>query len=301
MSVPLLLDGGVSAELHRRGVPVAPPAWTASGLLDPRGRAELARVHADYAVAGARVHTALTFRCHRRVLAAVPGRPSPRSLVQHAVDAARAGCGAATVAASAGPLADCYRPDLVPAEHELAAGHAALARELAATDADLTLVETMGAAREARAALAAALAAAPDRPVWVSLVCGTGSGRARLLGGDGLAATAVALERDGASAILVNCHAAGATSRLLGTLRDACRGPVGVRPNLEDRGKDDGSGAHRPVWEPARFADAVLEWAAAGAGVVGGCCGTAPAHVAAAAVALHPSAGPSRPLPVEDR
>ena len=55
-----LLDGPVGTELERRGLKLPPPLWSARAIEDAP---ELLReIHADYAAAGARVHTANTFR-----------------------------------------------------------------------------------------------------------------------------------------------------------------------------------------------------------------------------------------------
>ena len=66
--------------------------------------------------------------------------------------------------------------------------------------------------------------------------------------------------------------------RLLGTSL-----PILVRPNA-------GSGRVGDRWDypltPARFAECIPNLVAAGATLIGGCCGTTPAHIAAARAVL---------------
>ena len=71
---------------------------------------------------------------------------------------------------------------------------------------------------------------------------------------------------------------------MLSWLRDFTELPLGVYPNL---GHLAGS-----LWrfddetDPQRYAELALRWRAEGAQIVGGCCGTTPEHIAAAAQAL---------------
>ena len=59
-----LLDGPTGTELARHGVETPPPLWSAVAV--DHAPDVLARIHADYAAAGAEVHTAATFRTQRR-------------------------------------------------------------------------------------------------------------------------------------------------------------------------------------------------------------------------------------------
>lgn len=289
---PLRLDGGVATGLRESGVPIAAPWWTSGALLTRRRRRLLRRVHERHLAAGAQVVTANTFRCNLRALRAAGLGPAGQvRMVELAVDAARgarrpAGGADPLVAGSMAPVEDCYRPDLVPPDPQLRAEHRWLARQLVRCGVDVVLVETMNCAREARIALEQVLAAGGR--AWVSLVCRSGG---RLLSGEDLARVAVALRADGAQAVLVNCTAPVPTEAGLARLREADTGPIGAYPNLEDR-----SGI--PLWThvdrplPAALAPAQFgaltaryrdEW---GATILGGCCGTSPAHLAAMRDAL---------------
>jgi S-methylmethionine-dependent homocysteine/selenocysteine methylase len=278
----VLLDGGVGAELHRRGIAMRAPWWTSLALRSPAGRQTLTAVHSAYVRAGADIITADTFRCNLRALTrAGLNERAAGLMVQTAVTIAREASEHAVVAGSMAPVEDCYRPDLVPDPDELRREHAWLARRLVAAGVRLFLVETMNCIREARTALDAALRAGGR--AWVSFVVGD---RGRLLSGEPIAVAAHAVAADGAEAVLVNCTSPQRTTTALAALREAAIGPLGAYPNLEDR---QGDAAHQPVDRsmptslgPAAFASLLSGWRADHALLaVGGCCGTRPSHIAA--------------------
>ncbi|TCO59645.1 homocysteine S-methyltransferase family protein [Actinocrispum wychmicini] len=285
-AAPILLDGAVATELQRAGVPVHAPWWTTAALRTVKGREVLRSVHAAHLRAGAQVITANTFRCHGRALR--PLGADPAALVRTAVGLARDACAdtgiQALVAGSVAPVADCYRPDLVPPDAELRAEHGALAADLVRSGVDLVLVETMNTVREARIALAAVLDAGARG--WVSFVCGPDG---RLLSGERLRIAARTIERDGADTVLVNCTSPTDTTRCLAELRSGCAGRIGAYPNIEDRSGVDGHvDSHLPAeLSPVDFANLLARWRAEfGPDVLGGCCGTSPDHLRAAAARL---------------
>ncbi|SES41759.1 homocysteine S-methyltransferase family protein [Actinokineospora terrae] len=278
---PVLLDGAVATELQRAGIPVCAPWWTTRALLAPADQRVLRGIHAAHLRAGADVVTANTFRCHDRTLRGLG--TDQATVVDTAVELARAARAdtdsPALIAGSLAPVADCYRPDLVPPDEVLHAEHSRLAAALARAGVDLVLVETMNTLREARIALAAALAAGVR--AWVSFACGGG---ARLLSGEPLAAAAREVERAGAGAVLVNCSTPADTEACLPVLRETCAGPVGAYPNIEDRtGVDGPVERHLPAALPeGEFGALLARWHTEGADVLGGCCGTTPAHLSQA-------------------
>jgi SAM-dependent methyltransferase len=120
--------------------------------------------------------------------------------------------------------------------------------------------------------------------------------------GDLFGRAAREFESLGVSALLINCLPPDHVEGMLPWLRDFTDLPLGVYPNL---GYFSGSG-----WRfdervgPAEFAELALRWRSEGAQIVGGCCGTSPAHIAAARSKLlgtkpgrPSSAPPSEPLP----
>jgi len=277
---PLLLDGATGTELERRGVPCELPLWSARALLD--APEVVAEIHAEYVAAGAEVLTADTFRTQRRTLARAGLGERARELTGRAVELARRAAEAAPrrvwVAGSMAPLEDCWHPERVPDDVALAREHAEHAENLRAAGADLLCVETLGTRREALAALHAARAS--GLPTFASFAC---DAQGRLLSGEPLAEVLAALRPLAPLAVLVNCLPPSHVEPALAALR-ACGLPFGVYPNLG--APVAGAGRRTEDLDPAALAALARRWVVAGARLVGGCCGTTPAHVRALAEAL---------------
>lgn len=264
-----LLDGALGTELGARGAPLDPPLWSAAAL---ESRPELvASIHREYAAAGAVVHTANTFRTKRR---AAPDRW--RELARRAVELARGAVpNGARVAGSIAPLEDCYRPDLSPADPR--PEHRELARELAAAGVDLLLCETFPHVGEALVAVEEAVAT--GLPTWVALTAGPS---ADLLTPSAIAEGAREAIARGAEAVLVSCTPAREMLRFLEALAPLGV-PFGAYANAGSAAEGVGWGDPRG---PERYAAYARTWIEASATLVGGCCGTSPAHVAAIAAML---------------
>ncbi|MGW4393749.1 homocysteine S-methyltransferase family protein [Amycolatopsis nivea] len=288
MTDPILLDGGVATELQRGGLSVRDPWWTTRALLTDQNRRLLQSVHEAYLAAGARVITANTFRANLRALNKTTLDGAGQAWMVHAaIGVAAAARNAARVpdaliAGSIGPVEDCYRPDLVPPDDELRAEHGWLALQLSRAGADLFLIETMNTIREARIAVREVLAVGGR--AWVSFACADDG---TLLSGEPVTGAVHAVQRDGAEAVLVNCTGPEATEVALRALCRGRYGLIGACPNLEDRtGLAAGEHVDRALpstLEPEQFAELLARWRAAyGLDIFGGCCGTTPAHIAAA-------------------
>lgn len=274
---PLLLDGATGTELERNGVPSTLPLWSTLALLEAPDA--LVAVHAAYARAGAEVLTANTFRTQARVLATQERtRGRALELTRFAVAAARKGAAQAEarcwIAGSAPPLEDCYLPERVPGQPALDREHTEHAEHLAEAGVDLVLVETMNCVAEARAAAAAAVRTA--LPFWLSFVCDS---RGRLLSGEPLETALDAVAPFEPQLVAINCLPPSAVDAALGPL--AASGlPFGVYanlgapyPNAPDQRVED--------HDPASFLACAHTWVAHGARMIGGCCGTTPAHIRA--------------------
>lgn len=287
---PLLLDGATGTELDRRGVDTRLPLWSAGALLS--APQVLEAIHADYLRAGAEILTANTFRTHRRSLAKAGLGERAGDLTRQAVAIARQaaaapGAGPRFVAGSLSPLEDCYSPALVPPAAECEREHAEMAAELAAGGADLILVETMNTIREAAAATRAARAT--GLPVMTGFVCGSDG---RLLSGESVAEAVRAIAPLGAVGLLINCTPATTIEAPFQELRQAAqllaapaRPRVGLYANIGHTDSIKGWESTADV-DPAEYARLTAGWLAQGAGLVGGCCGTTPAHIAAVRQAL---------------
>jgi len=275
----LLLDGATGTELHRRGVDTGLPLWSANALLSDEGQSVLKQVHTDYLAAGAEILTTNTFRTHRRALAPSGNQERARELTLFAVEIARAaineasGKGERFVAGSVSTLEDCYRPDLVPSDAECRAEHSERIHHLLEAGVDLILIETMNSIREA--AIAARLAAISGTPVIVSFVC---DGYGKLLSGESMTEAARALMPLGPAALGVNCGPAPFLRQPLEELRSVCGpdlpliayGNIGFADELQGWVNTDAE-------SPEAYAGYAREWPVT---ILGGCCGTTPAHIA---------------------
>jgi S-methylmethionine-dependent homocysteine/selenocysteine methylase len=280
----VLLSGACGPELLRRGVPTPLPLWSTVALVDNPDRVR--DVHRDYATAGARILTANTFRTNRAAFAAAGLEDRSRELTALAVRLARRAVGdlgvdahvrrPLLIAGSMAPVRDCYRPDLVPDDTTLRLEHGLRVRDLVAARADLALCETMNSVREAVAALGACRAGA--LPAMVSFVCAPG---ARLLSGEPLADAVRAVLPFGPTAILVNCCELDVAGEALHALLAATSLPVGVYANGAGRPDDTQGWAFGGGVTKDEYVAAARGWIAAGARLVGGCCGTSPDWVAA--------------------
>lgn len=281
----LILDGATGTELNRRGVDTGLPLWSANALMSEEGSRILQDIHEDYLRAGADILTTNTFRTHRRALIPSGNADLALDLTRRAVKVARNAIAAIPsertryVAGSISTLEDCYRPDLVPPDDELRAEHSERVQHLLECGIDLFLIETINTIREA--VIIAKLAAITGTPVVVSFVCGRDG---KILSGESLSDAARALLPLGISAIGVNCGPTPNLARPLEELKSACPkdfpliayGNIGYADEVVGWVNTDAE-------NPEAYCAHALKWPAR---IVGGCCGTTPAHIAALSKAL---------------
>jgi methionine synthase I (cobalamin-dependent) len=275
---PLLLDAAMGTELERRGVRTTLPVWSAWALLE--APEAVLNIHLDEVAAGADVLTTNTFRTHRRSLANGGLGDGARQLTARAVALARRAAAQVerevVVAGSLSPLEDCYRPDLAPEESPLFAEHLEQVDALAKAGVDAILAETHNSVRELSAAVRAAKGT--GLPVVASMVT---DGHGRLLSGESVEDAVREIAHVGPDLVGINCVPA---ARLAGDLALVARAvpgrPLGAWGNLGPP-----SDAERTRFKaeipPDRYAEFGRQWVALGARLVGGCCGTTPAHTAA--------------------
>ncbi len=274
----IILDGATGTELQRRHFPTPLPLWSAAPLLSHPGAVR--QIHLDYLAAGADIITANTFRTHRRTLAQAGIADRAQTLTYRAVTLAlqaRRDAGltrSVLVAGSLGPLEDSQHPERVPPAEVCAAEHQEMAAHLAAAGVDLVLVETMNVVHEAVAACQAARQT--GLPFIVSFVC-TRDGR--LLGGELLTDAVRAIEPLQPAAIMVNCVLTATVLPLLTILHSETTLPVGAYANIGHASDSWGWQFSEDI-SPQAYARHVRSWLSVGAQIVGGCCGTTPAHIA---------------------
>ena len=149
---------------------------------------------------------------------------------------------------------------------------------LLAGEVDGFLVETMMDMREALCALRACREVS-SLPVLVTLSFQTADNGGRTLMGNTAEEVAVALVEGGATAIGANCGNLDPfeTACIVGIMRECVDVPLIAQPNA---GKPRLIGGQTSFdMSPDSFADGIAECLTAGAGLVGGCCGTTPDHI----------------------
>ena len=288
---PLLSDGGMGTSLVERGAPVG----ACFELLNDERPDLVGDVHRAFADAGARMVLTNTFGGNRFAL----GR---RGLAERVAELNRKGVEVAReagvlVAGSVGPL----RVRLAP-YGRVRPGEAldAFTEQIAAlTEAgvDVILIETQSDLAEIEQAVAAARGVG-DVAVIVTATFTTDD---RTLLGDTPEAVARRLLEVGADAIGVNCGQGPAQAiRVVNAMRPvAADTPLVARPNAG--GPLQVGGRFLYPATPAYFADCATALLQGGAALVGGCCGTGPAHIAAmaAVLAAPPAPAVEVPAPVE--
>lgn len=255
--VIVLLDGPMGTELGARGVPLPAPAWSAEAL---RTHPDVvAAIHRDYADAGAKVHRTNTFRTQPRIYG-----EAYRELIATAVSLAKKSGG--RVAGSIAPIEDCYRPDLSPEEPVARACHRAMATALVEAGIDLIVCETFPHGGEARIAVEEAVATGTE--TWAALTAGPD---ASLMTPDEMRDAARGCVDAGAHAVLVACTDAERTLAYVEKL-SGLGVPFGAYAN---------AGIPAESMTPDRYVSLASSWKAAGATILGACCGTGPAFVRA--------------------
>ncbi|WP_445400246.1 homocysteine S-methyltransferase [Zobellella sp. An-6] len=304
---PLILDGALATELESRGCDLKDPLWSAKVLIE---QPELIyAVHYDYFAAGADVAITASYQATfeafaRRGLDAGQAADLMRRAVQLAVAARddfwrelgpeqRARRPRPLVAASVGPygamLADGseYRGHYGLDEAGLMAFHRPRLEVLLAAGADLLACETLPCLSEARA-LARLMEAHPGACGWVSFSCRDAEHNSQ---GERLRDCLTALAPFGSVvAVGLNCTAPEHVPGLLQSVRGATAKPLLVYPNSGEQYDAGHKCWHGPA-DSEQFARAAGRWQRGGAALIGGCCRTSPADIAAVAALLRPAAG----------
>ena len=154
------------------------------------------------------------------------------------------------------------------------------ARVLAEAGVDGLIVETVFDLREALCALRACKAAC-GLPVIVCIAFQTDANGGRTMMGDTAEQCARQLADAGADVVGANCGDLDPLqmSRVVALLREATALPIAAQPNA---GRPQLIG-EQTVFDmaPEAFAEGIAECVREGATIVGGCCGTTPAHIEA--------------------
>ena len=271
----MILDGGMGTQLQAKGLQPgeSPEMWNLTRPSDIRA------VHDAYFAAGSNVVYANTFGANRaKYHGDAPLADVIAAGVSIALEAKQAADGSRTrrVALDIGPTGRLLKP---AGDFEFDAAYDAFAEQVAVgakAGADLVAIETMGDTMELKAAVLAAKENC-TLPVLATVALAEDG---KLLTGADVDCIAALLEGLRVDAIGFNCGLG--PDRLLPFVRrlaERTRLPIAVKPNAGMPRIVDG----KTVFSvgPEEFAADVAALVDAGASIIGGCCGTTPAHIAA--------------------
>jgi 5-methyltetrahydrofolate--homocysteine methyltransferase len=280
---PILADGAMGTMLFASGLQFGDPpeAWNVSHPEVVR------RIHRGYLDAGSRIVMTNTFGGNRLRLRLHGLDPRVTELNRTAaillrteVDAAG---GHALVAGDIGPSGEIMAPLGTLSEDEATDVFAEQAAALIAGGVDLIWIETMSHLSEITAAIRGARRASPTIPVIATMTFDT---RGHTMMGVSPEAAARALLAAGADAIGGNCG--NGPDELLPVLEKMhAVAPDAVLVAKSNAGMPelvDLRAVYRA--DPATMAEAGTGFRAAGARIIGACCGSSPAHLAAMGEAL---------------
>ncbi len=270
---PLLLDGATGSNLQKAGMPkgCCTEEWV---LTHPEVLVALQRAYAE---AGSDILYAPTFQAQPIALERVNLHRQTEAINAQLVALSRAAAPNCLIAGDLTTLAaycdswdeGCF--DL------LVENYRRQIRGLIDGGADLLVGETLLYPQEAEAILTAAELEGAGASMYTFTMQSDGA----LFSGRDAAPVLRSLEEAGAAAVGFNCVAADMmTPHLVSKLRRAVKGPLICKPNA-GLPVIDADGIPQYLQSPQEFAEIVVGCRANGASILGGCCGTAPAHIAA--------------------
>lgn len=296
---PLLLDGAFGTVLHSKGVAID-QSFDAINLSNP---GVVASIHREYIDAGADIIETNTFGANRFNLADHKLLHKVQEINQAAVSIARRVIAGSfrevLLAGSIGPLgvrlAPLGRVSLEEARDAFAEQMQALVTA-EPKGVDLLIIETMSAVKEVQAAVEAARQVALDIPIIAQM---TFTRDDRTLLGSRPEVVAERLAKLDVDMVGVNCSGGPAqVLRLISIMHEIMpEMPISAVPNA---GWPEQMNVGRVLYPatPSYFGEYARSFVAAGADIIGGCCGTTNVHIAEMRNALDTPGELTRPLPV---
>ncbi len=290
----LLLDGGVSTEIRRRGVALDKNVW--SGLATKTNPDEVREVHEDYIRAGAQVITANTFSTARHVLESINLGHESKLLNLKSVQLAQQARDEVAeqpvfIAGSMSSMPPLTSHREVAIDGHIEASYRELAEGLAEAGVDLIIAEMMRDVENASVVIRAAVET--GLPVWV--------GYSAMMADNGVDVRSLRWKNrdDTTSAhdfgdmvdalVPLGGDAAGImhtrienTAPALNVLREHWAGPMMAYAETGIMNMPDWE--FEEVCSPSDYAGEIESWIRDyGVRIIGGCCGTGPDHIRALA------------------
>ena len=271
----LVFDGGTGSSLVEKGLKPGemPETWN---LLKPE---VIEGLHRAYIEAGADIIKTNTFGAYSFKLKEKQTETVPAALTN--AKRAVAACGKDTlIALDVGPLGKLLYP-FGDTTFDEAVGYFKELIALGKDGADLILIETMNDLYEIKAAVVAAKECS-DLPIAVTVALDE---RGRLLTGADVETVVTFLEGIGVSALGVNCgFGPKAVKPFVQKMVSLSGVPVIANPNAGLPEQKDGRAVYSLT--PELYAAEIGEILSLGTSLVGGCCGTTPAHIGAVSDAV---------------
>lgn len=279
---PILMDGGFGTQAMEAGLePGEPPeTWN----LRPDARDRVRAIHEAYVAAGAQAVLTNTFGGNPIRLRIHDLSERSYALNRAGAEIAREAVGdGGIVAGSMGPLGEFLAPLGLLQPDEAREAFATQARGLADGGVDVLWIETMASLDEATAAIAGARDAAPGLPIVATM---TFDSHGRTMMGTWPADAATALGALGVTAMGANCGTGPAEiETAIGSMRAAAPAAILVAKGNAGVPRFVGTVSVYDM-TPEAAALHAIRVRDLGAGIIGGCCGTTPAHISAMAAAL---------------
>jgi methionine synthase / methylenetetrahydrofolate reductase(NADPH) len=274
---PILFDGGMGTQLYAQGVPYE----RCFDELNLRQGDLVQAVHRAYIAAGAEVIETNTFAANRIRLAAygLAGRVRDINFrgVKIAREAREISGESVFLAGSVSSIGQPLAPVGTITPEEARAIFTEQIEALLEAGVDLLVLETFSSPIELGEAVLAAKSVSADLPI-IAQVSVDEDGNT--LAGASPRDVVEALESLRVDALGVNCGVGPqAALDAIQQMRPLTRTPLSAMPNAGNPTTQGGRQIY--VSTPEYFADYARRFAEAGVAIIGGCCGTTPAHIAA--------------------
>ncbi len=286
----ILLDGGVSTEIQKRGVSMDDDVW--SGIAHITHPEITLQVHEDYIRAGSQVITTNTFSTARHVLESIDLGDQVRSINEAAVKLAfKARDNAADdevwIAGSISSMAPFNNEEEVALGEGVESNYREIAEILAESGVDLLIVEMMRETVNSILVIKAALAT--GLPVWIGYSAMMADDGKKVINWRWKNVKSKPPADDFEQLVKATAHLGGDAA---GIMHSQVRDTV---PALEVMSKHwngpklvyaETGALEKPDWNfkeictPEKYSELLKAWVNIhGVQIVGGCCGTGPEHI----------------------
>ena len=269
---PLILDGATGSNLRLMGMPVG----VCTELWVNEHPEVIQKLQRDYVEAGSQVVYAPTFTANRLCLKNLGLEDEVKRLnIENVRISKEAVEGKALVAGNLSTTSQPLEPIGTLTYDALLETYKEQITYLVEAGVDYLAAETLLSLEEAMVICDAA-AEVCDLPLTISFTC---EGDGRLYFGGDVVDAALVLEEMGADAVGVNCAVGpNQLTAIVKNLKEHLHIPILVKPNAGIPQIDAMGQAHYNMDEET-FAKCMKELWEAGAGVLGGCCGTTPQYI----------------------